>query len=153
MARLTPHFSACRTVQEYTEEYYIPAAINYAARSRDPNFATEYSRWDKVISETWPQVRFERLIIDTRRGFHFFCAHIFLNQLDPALVKMTLYCNENEELEMKLVGPVPGAEKGSYAMLGHVADTRPASDFTPRVTPFYRGLSVPLEENRIIWQR
>ena len=32
MARLTPHFSANRTVREYTEQYYLPAAAAYRER-------------------------------------------------------------------------------------------------------------------------
>jgi starch phosphorylase len=33
MARLTPRFSAARTVREYTEEYYLPAAAAYQRRA------------------------------------------------------------------------------------------------------------------------
>ena len=35
MARLTPRFSANRTVREYTEQYYIPASAAYRERSAD----------------------------------------------------------------------------------------------------------------------
>ncbi|MHB8477419.1 MAG: hypothetical protein ACYDBZ_14150 [Steroidobacteraceae bacterium] len=30
---------------------------------------------------------------------------------------------------------------------------RPAADYTARVLPFFDGVSVPLECNRILWQR
>ncbi len=33
MARLTPEFSASRTIQEYTEKYYLPAASAYRERA------------------------------------------------------------------------------------------------------------------------
>jgi hypothetical protein len=33
MARLTPRFSANRTVREYTEQHYLPAATAYHLRS------------------------------------------------------------------------------------------------------------------------
>ena len=35
MARLTPRFSANRTVREYTEQHYLPAAAAYRARAAD----------------------------------------------------------------------------------------------------------------------
>ena len=35
MARLTPQFSANRTVREYTEQYYLPAAAAYRERAAD----------------------------------------------------------------------------------------------------------------------
>jgi starch phosphorylase len=35
MARLTPRFSANRTVREYTEQHYLPAAAAYRTRAAD----------------------------------------------------------------------------------------------------------------------
>ena len=35
MARLTPRFSANRTVREYTEQHYLPAAAAYRERAAD----------------------------------------------------------------------------------------------------------------------
>ena len=35
MARLAPRFSANRTVREYTENYYLPAAAAYRRRTAD----------------------------------------------------------------------------------------------------------------------
>ena len=35
MARLTPRFSANRTVREYTEKYYLPAVAAYRERAAD----------------------------------------------------------------------------------------------------------------------
>ena len=35
MAQLTPHFSASRSVREYTEQHYLPAAAAYRARAAD----------------------------------------------------------------------------------------------------------------------
>jgi len=31
--------------------------------------------------------------------------------------------------------------------------TRPATDYTPRIIPFFAGITVPLEEGRILWQK
>jgi starch phosphorylase len=35
MAQLTPRFAASRTVSEYTEQYYLPAAVAFRARAAD----------------------------------------------------------------------------------------------------------------------
>jgi len=34
-----------------------------------------------------------------------------------------------------------------------VPSIRPAADYTARVIPYYEGVSVPLEEAHILWQR
>jgi starch phosphorylase len=49
--------------------------------------------------------------------------------------------------QMESVGE-PG---GTYRAT--IPATRPAADFTARVTPSYDGVAVPLEVDRILWQR
>jgi starch phosphorylase len=43
--------------------------------------------------------------------------------------------------------------KGENIFHALVSSSRPASDFTARITPDYEGISVPLEDNLILWQR
>ena len=38
MAQLTPRFSADRTVREYTEQHYLPAATAYLERAANKGF-------------------------------------------------------------------------------------------------------------------
>jgi hypothetical protein len=50
MARLTPRFSANRTVREYTEQHYLPAATAY--RERAPIKAQSAGKWS-IGSTVW----------------------------------------------------------------------------------------------------
>jgi glycogen phosphorylase len=54
MARLTPRFSADRTVREYTEHYYIPAAVTYRERAGDNGAAGEQVvNWQRILEQNW----------------------------------------------------------------------------------------------------
>jgi len=45
------------------------------------------------------------------------------------------------------------ANDGEYLYKAQIESARPAGDYTPRVVPRYEGISVPLENNLILWQR
>ena len=84
MARLTPEFSASRTIQEYTEKHYLPAASAYRERAaKDSALGTELLKWRYKIAREWHTVRFGTVEIETHDGQHClpgsrFCPVIFL---------------------------------------------------------------------------
>jgi glycogen phosphorylase len=49
----------------------------------------------------------------------------------------------------------PGAieDNGANKFHAQVNTARPASDYTARIIPCVEGVSVPLEDNLILWQR
>jgi len=52
MARLAPHFSADRTVREYTEQHYLPAATNYLHRAADKGVAgRQIVEWQRQLEQ------------------------------------------------------------------------------------------------------
>jgi starch phosphorylase len=53
---------------------------------------------------------------------------------------------------MMRIGPLVGAVNG-YAYRAEVPASRPAADYTARVMPHCPGVLVPLEADRILWQR
>jgi starch phosphorylase len=53
---------------------------------------------------------------------------------------------------MERAGPVGGAT-GRYVYRAIVSAARPAADYTARVIPHHDGVSIPLEDARILWQR
>ncbi|HUV66891.1 MAG TPA: hypothetical protein VMW24_23595, partial [Sedimentisphaerales bacterium] len=88
---------------------------------------------------------------------HVFEVEIFLNDLDPKALRVELYAHGMNggapvQQEMKLVRRPAGAE-GGHVYRGQMPASRPATDYTARVIPFYNGVSVPLEEAHILWQR
>ena len=92
MARLTPAFSANRVVRQYTEEHYLPAAANYAARAANGGrLGVDLLNWQKQMSKHWSTLRFGSAAV-TRQGDHnFFQVQVYLDDLDPEAVKVELY--------------------------------------------------------------
>ncbi len=170
MAELTPYFSSNRTVREYTEKYYLPASQAYRARALDKG--SEGRRiigWKQRLELAWPGIRFGELRVKTEEGpkqgtrIHRFEVTVWLAGLDPGGVAVELFAREpkghppfRQEMErLHLTGAeeVKGKEESHYVYIAQVASTRPAGDYTPRIIPRLEGVSVPLENACIVWQR
>jgi starch phosphorylase len=158
MARLTPRFSANRTVREYTEQHYLPIAA--ACHSRMANkgaIGRQMIDWRHSLEKKWPTLRFGEVKAETRGGQHVFEVQVFLNDLDPKAVRVEL-CADGVmggalvRQEMKRVGPLAGAS-GGYVYSAAVSAARPPGDYTARVIPHCDGVAVPLEAADILWQR
>jgi starch phosphorylase len=158
MAQLTPQFSANRSVREYTERHYLPAASAYQARATDKGvIGKQMVDWRQDLERKWAALRFGEEKIETTDEGHIFEIQVYLDDLDPNAVRVELYANgANAELpfrqEMKLIHPLLGAI-GGYAFNATVPATRPASEYTVRVIPCHDGVAVPLEVGKILWQR
>ncbi|MGA3084007.1 MAG: alpha-glucan family phosphorylase [Thermodesulfobacteriota bacterium] len=158
MARLTPRFSANRTVREYTEQHYLPAAAAYRERAVDKGaLGKQMTDWQYALEKNWPTLRFGELKVETNGEQHIFDVQIYLNDLDPKSVQVELYAEGTNgdgpvRLEMKRLRPLTGAT-GGYVYGASVSATRPATDYTARVIPYYPGVAVPLEAPYILWQR
>ncbi len=82
MARLTPVFSANRTVREYTEKHYLPGAAAYCSRAAEHGkAAAELLEWQRALSENWPHIRFGQLHVETRDGQHLFEVQVYLDDV------------------------------------------------------------------------
>ena len=65
MARLTPHFSANRTVCEYTEQYYLPAAAAYRERAANNGaVGRQLVEWQQAVDRKWDSLRFGDVRVD-----------------------------------------------------------------------------------------
>ena len=158
MAVLTPEFSANRTVRQYTEEHYIPAATAYARRAcGDSELTTAFLTWQEEIARHWNDVHFGALTVTEQDGELMFEAEVDLGGLDPGSVRVELYAApQNGELSIHArdaSGPAPPhTNPVPYLYATRTPATRPAGDFTPRVLP-YHALALPTEIRRIVWQR
>jgi starch phosphorylase len=156
MALLTPRFSADRTVREYTEQRYIPAAVNYHLRTADDcALAKRTVEWQRNLREKWCTVHFGETKIEARGSEHVFEVQVFLGDLGHGPVSVELYA-EGEMggpptcQEMELTGPAGVSQPQTYR--ASVPATRPASDYTARVVPRSPDVAVPLEANAVLWQ-
>jgi len=158
MARLTPRFSAERTVREYTEQHYLPAATAYRERAADKGaVGRQMVNWRQALEQQWATLRFGDVKVQTKGKQHVYEVQVYLNDLDPKAVRVELYADgmnggEPVRQEMKSVGQLAGAS-GRTVYRVAVSATRSATDYTARVIPHCGGAAVPLEEAHILWQR
>ena len=158
IARLTPAFSANRSVRQYTEEYYLRLAATYRARAAESGtFVDGFFKWKDHLAMHWAQMHFGELHHETRDGAIFFEVAVYLNEIDPEDVCVELYADAAdggapERHAMKRENALVGSA-GAYFYSARLAAGRPAEDFTPRVVPWREGVLVPLESPEILWQR
>ncbi|MEW6439955.1 MAG: alpha-glucan family phosphorylase [bacterium] len=158
MARLTPRFSADRTLREYTERYYLPAARIYRERAAGQGAGGErLCRWLRALEQGWARLQFGRVRVRTERESHLFEVELLLRGLDPACVEVELYADgadggEPVRQAMGRSDPLAGAADG-FLYVAKVPATRPAADYTARVIPRNPGVAIPLEAPLILWQR
>jgi starch phosphorylase len=158
MARLTPRFSADRTVREYTEQHYLPSAAAYQLRTANKGaIGKQEIDWQRSLEQKWAALRFGEVKVKTEGEQHMYEAQVYLNDLDPKTVRVELYANGvNGETpvrqEMKRVRQLVGAS-GGYVYSGAVSAARLPADYTARVIPHCEGVAIPLEDARILWQR
>ena len=61
MARLTPRFSTNRTVREYTEQHYLPAAAAYRTRAADKGaVGRQVVNWEQTLRQKWATLQLWR---------------------------------------------------------------------------------------------
>jgi starch phosphorylase len=158
MARLTPYFSADRTVREYTEQYYLPAAIAHRERVANKGaIGRQMVDWRHRLEQRWPTLHFGEVKVETRGEQHVFEVHVYLNDLNPTSVRAELYAEglmggAAVRQEMTWVRQQADAP-GSYVYSAAVPAARPSADYTARLIPHCDGVLIPLEDTRILWQR
>jgi starch phosphorylase len=158
MARLTPRFSTNRTVREYVERHYLPAAVAYLERAAGRGaLGAHMASWRRMLDAGWPALRFGETKIDSDRERHVFEVQIDLGDLDPDGVSMQLYAERTDGALSEAVTmtrlPQERDPTGRYVYSAQVPATRPAGDYTARLIPRCAGVAVPLEAARILWQR
>jgi starch phosphorylase len=157
MASLTPAFSANRTVREYTEQHYIPAAAAFVARTAD-NAAGGASllAWQREIDSKWKDVRFGALKVVRDASDLVFQAEVFLAGLDPSSVRVELYADAQNGGEPVRQLMQRNESRSSSAAAWIYSTKTPADrlpgDFTPRILP-YHPMALPIEVDRICWQK
>ena len=158
MARLTPRFSADRTVREYTEQHYLPAAASYRARVANTGaVGRQIVDWKHDLGAHWDSVTFGEVKVETIGEQHVFEVPVHLGNIDPKAVQVELYADGTGDAGpsrqvMKCDRQILGAS-GSYLYGAAVSAFRVAADYTARVIPHCNGVAVPLEDSRIRWQR
>jgi starch phosphorylase len=153
MAQLTPQFSVSRTTIEYTEKYYLPAAL--ALQSRIPQ--RELAASQKRLREGWRSLSIEDVRVEEEGKGHRITAAVHLSPLHPQEVEVELFADGIDSpiptiVTMEQVNATNGKD-APVIYQAMVNGKRDPSDFTVRIIPKIQGLNVPLENNLILWQR
>ncbi|HTV41046.1 MAG TPA: alpha-glucan family phosphorylase [Candidatus Sulfotelmatobacter sp.] len=158
MARLTAPFSANRTVREYTEQCYVPAASACRERVADKGaLGQQVVYWRKTLEQKWPELRFGDLKIQQAGQNYNFEVEVILGDINPDTVRLELYADggyQNPPVRQEMTRGQPLTNPGDgYIYRATVPASRTPTDYTPRIVPYFRNVSVPLEEDRILWQK
>ncbi len=152
MSRLTPQFSCNRAVREYTEKFYLPAAANYRKRiENNAAIANQIVDWQQALEQNWNKLEFGELKIETTSDKHLFEIQVYLNNLDRQSIKVELYSTALIK-EMEYLDQLPNTTNG-HIYRGEIPIVYPASHFTPRIVPYFAGVTIPLESTHILWQK
>ncbi len=156
MALLTPRFSTNRSVRQYTEEHYIPAATAYHERAENRgSMGAELVAWQTELAKHWSAMRFGPATVEQKGGQYSFQVKVCLGDMDPDAVSVELYAEpqkDGDPMAVVMSRGERGAEPtAARAYSASVPASRPVADYTPRLIPRHRGVSVPLEAPFILW--
>jgi starch phosphorylase len=157
MGRLTPRFSANRTVREYTEQYYIPAAAAYRERAANKGaMGVQLVNWERALEQNWSDLRFGEIKVTSDSEKHLFEVQLYLGGLDPSSVQVEIYASgadDSEPMHQQMMRGQQLVGANGFIYSAEVPSSRPVRDYTARVIPHFPGAAVPLEAARILWQR
>jgi starch phosphorylase len=157
MAQLTPRFSADRTVREYTEQRYMPAAKSFLERAADNGkIGKQIAEKLQKLNKKWDSLHFGEVKITTIENQYKFNVQVFLGDLDPDLIQVELFANGANDAKPEIIKMKRETKTGSLTNMYYynalASAERPASDYTPRALTEIAGVSGPLESNLITWQ-
>ena len=156
MAILTPRFSANRSVREYTENYYLPAADNFKRRSAEKGAeGKKIEQLHHELEQQWSHIQFGEVHSEDKNNSHHFHVQVKLNGMNPENILVELYAdgiNGAAPVKIKMNRITSSTVNGVKEYDAQVDSSRPASDYTACIVPNYENISVPLENNLILWQ-
>jgi glycogen phosphorylase len=158
MTELTARFSSNRMVREYTEHYYIPSDAAFRERAASKGqLGTELEKWYTSLTAHWAKLRFGKFDIERSGDEYVAQVQVYLGETDPDAVRVELYADAPGDgapaaFAMERGSKLAGAVNG-YLYTAQVPNTRPATDYTPRIVPSHAASRVPLEAEYILWLR
>jgi len=155
MTTLTPAFSADRAVQDYTEQYYLPAAMNYKRRSAEKGLSGKLKYQEiQELRNRWEGIHFGNLEIKNDNNGHSFSIPVYLNGISLANLRVELYAEAVKGLPAERIlmnYETSPNDVSNFLFHAQVMTTRPAGDYSVRIIPYDPEISVPLENNLIRW--
>ena len=140
------------------EKYYIPAAKTYQDRiAKNCAKSADMMNWKHLLERQWSSIRFGEVKVERKGKEHIFSVQLDLNDIEPDALLVEMYAdalNGGGPVRQKMVRSKTTSGDSEFILFtAKLPATRPATDYTPRVVPFYPGVSVPLEVSHILWQK
>lgn len=157
MARLTGQYSANRSVREYAERFYLPAAEAHEKRAKNQGeLAVQIHQRQTELRAHWSEIHFREFETNQDEQSFLIQARVYLGAIPPEYVRVEIFANNPDGApfitEMSRTDELVGV-KGGYVFQAKVPDARPASDYTARIVGALDTLAMPLEEPLVLWQR
>ena len=156
MSNLTALFSANRSVREYTEKFYLPAAKSYIKRAANKGLeGLKILSVQEQLKNKWDNIKLGEMKIESIAHGYVFHLPVFLDQIEPGKVLVELYAEGiNGAAHTRIKMNTDGEVNNEYEKMYHanVMSTRAAGDFTARIISNCADVLVPLEDQLIHWQ-
>ncbi|MEO7485596.1 MAG: alpha-glucan family phosphorylase [Ferruginibacter sp.] len=154
MGTLTPQFSANRTVREYTQNYYLPAAANYLKRAAAKGAAgKEIVDEQHELENKWKGIKITEVKSAGIENGCSFTATVFLNGIDSNKILVELYAEAKDGMNREHIKMNIQKSSGDEQLFfAEIITRRAVEDYTVRIIPSNENISVPLENNLILWQ-
>jgi len=158
MASLTPTYSANRSVRQYVEQCYLPAATAYQARAENKGALGEkIAVWQRVLDKEWATLKMGRVGISPCEDGYEYTVEVALGSLDPQSLLIELYADPQgagEAFRRTMTRAAGDADcEGRSLYVASAPATRASGDYCARILPAFPGVSVPLENGRVLWER
>ena len=156
MSTLTARFSANRTVREYTEKCYLPAASSFLNRAAEKGTRGKWIVDTKhYLHSKWNEIKFGEVKSDASENGYSFNASTFFDDNIKDKISVQLFANGinkgvPEVIKMNLQSTSENKEEHIYHV--DVKTKRNPKDYTVRIIPCYQNIAVPKEDNLILWQ-
>jgi glycogen phosphorylase len=135
----------------------LPAASAYCTRAASSGKqAAAICEWRRELGIHWNSLRFGEAHVDSNSQRHIFHVPVYLDELAPDSVAVEIYADSPDGQPVRVSMSRQQALAGSvggYLYTAEVPANRPASDYTPRIVPYFGGVNVPLEASQILWQK
>jgi starch phosphorylase len=156
MAELTPQFSANRMMREYVDELYSEAAERYQKRTANKaQQAVLFCHWRDALMKSWHKLRFGSLDVQRQDNLYLMTVTVYLDDIDPETVQVQLYADQEDgagpEIHVMEMGEAVAGTVNGYLFRASLPARRPAEHYTPRIIPYFKGATVPLEAAKILW--
>jgi glycogen phosphorylase len=138
-------------------QYYLPAAKNYIKREMEKGASgVRIVNSQHYLKNKWEKIKFGEVQMKSVENGYLFQVNVLLNDINPKEVLVELYAEDiNGSTTLKInMGPdLISVDRGEHIFHVQVTFQRPANDYTAPIIPNYQGISLPLENNLILWQR